>query len=58
MGKINVGRWILGGLVAGIVGDIIEAVAQALWLGPQWNLAMQALGRPPLITIQIVGGIL
>ena len=54
MGKINVGRWILGGLLAGIVGDIIESLIQAFWLGPQWNLAMQTLGRPPLITIQIV----
>jgi predicted lipid-binding transport protein (Tim44 family) len=54
MGKINVGRWILGGLLAGIVGDIVEGVAQAVWLGPQWNLAMQTLGRPALTTTQIM----
>jgi hypothetical protein len=54
MGKINVGRWILGGLVAGIVGDIIEVIAQAAWLGPQWNAAMRLLNKPALTTTQIV----
>ncbi len=54
MGKINVGRWILGGVVAGIVGDIIEALVEGLWLGPSWNGAMMALGKPALTTTQIV----
>jgi hypothetical protein len=54
MGKINVGRWILGGLVAGVVGDIVEAICQGVWLGPSWNAAMQALGKPALTTRMIV----
>jgi len=54
MGKINVGRWILGGLVAGIVGDIVESLVEGLWLGPSWNGAMTALGRHSLSTGQIV----
>ncbi|HEX4038920.1 MAG TPA: hypothetical protein VHX37_12750 [Acidobacteriaceae bacterium] len=54
MGKINVGRWFLCGIVAGIVGDIVEGVAQGLWLGPYWNAAMKTLGKPPLSTMQIV----
>ena len=54
MGKINVGRWILGGLVAGIVGDIIEGTAEAVWLGPHWNAAMQMLGKPALNTTQVI----
>ncbi len=54
MGKINVGRWILGGLVAGIVGDIVESLVEGFWLGPTWNSAMTALGKPALVTSQIV----
>jgi hypothetical protein len=54
MGKINIGRWFLCGLVAGIVGDIVEGIAQAVWLGPAWNTAMKVLNKPPLATSQVV----
>ena len=54
MGKINVGRWFLGGIVAGIVGDIVEALAEGLWLGPSWNAAMKVLGKPALAMTQII----
>lgn len=54
MGKINVGRWFLCGLIGGIVGDLVEAIAQAVWLGPAWNTAMKVLNKPPLSTNQIV----
>lgn len=54
MGKINVGRWILGGIIAGIVGDVIESLVEGFWLGPQWNAAMKVLGKPGLSTTQIV----
>ncbi|HUB18709.1 MAG TPA: hypothetical protein VL990_08745 [Acidobacteriaceae bacterium] len=54
MGKINVGRWILGGLLAGIVGDAVESLVEGVWLGPYWNSAMKALGKPGLTTAQIV----
>jgi hypothetical protein len=54
MGKINVGRWILCGIVAGVAGNIVEALAEGLWLGPKWNAAMQLLGKPPLATTQII----
>jgi hypothetical protein len=54
MGSINVGRWILGGIVAGIVGDIIESVLEAVWLGPYWNAAMKTLGKPGITTGQII----
>ena len=54
MGKINISRWILGGIVAGVVGDAIESLFEAVWLGPQWNWAMRALGKPDLTTHQIV----
>src|ERR1700761_8178486 len=54
MGKMNVGRWILGGMVAGIVGDIVESLVEGLWLGPRWNGAMAVLGKPALTMTQIV----
>ena len=54
MGKINIGRWILGGLVAGVVGDLIESLIEGVWLGPQWDWAMKALGKPALTTGQII----
>jgi hypothetical protein len=46
MGKINWGKLVLGGLVAGIIIDIVEGILQGLILGPEWRQAMQALGHP------------
>ncbi len=54
MGKINVGRWILGGIVAGIVGDILDYPVDGVWLAPMWNDQMAALGRTALSTNQII----
>lgn len=54
MGKINVGRWILCGVVAGVVGDIIESLITGLWLGKSWNAAMEFLGKPALTSTQII----
>ena len=45
MGKINIGRLILGGIVAGIVGNILGYLVDGLILGPQWAASMKALGR-------------
>jgi xanthosine utilization system XapX-like protein len=46
MGKVNVGRVILGGLVAGIIFDILGYLVDGLWLAPRWAAAMTALGHP------------
>jgi hypothetical protein len=54
MGKINVGRWILGGIVAGIVGDILDFPVDGVWLAPMWTNEMSSLGRPEFSTNQIV----
>jgi hypothetical protein len=54
MGKINVGRWILGGIVAGVMGDIVESLLEAVWLGPHWDAAMRMLGKPRITTGQII----
>jgi len=48
MGNINVGRWIIGGVVAAIVLFIVDFVLNGLILGQQWRDAMAALQRPPM----------
>lgn len=66
MAKINLGRVILGGIVAGIVADIIDYLVDGLWLAPRWADGMKALNHPPAFSISsivefqligIVGGI-
>ena len=54
MGRINTGRVILGGIVAGIVADVLGFVVDGWLLAPQWNAGMKVLGRPELTTPQIV----
>jgi len=46
MGKINLGRVILGGIVAGIVADIIDFLVDDVWLAGRWTTAMSKLGQP------------
>lgn len=45
MGKINWGRVILGGLVAGVVLNIGEYVLNEAILGDDWEAVMQSYGR-------------
>jgi hypothetical protein len=47
MSKINVGRLILGGIVAGIVMDILDYPVDGVWLAPTWNHQLATWGRPP-----------
>jgi len=54
MGRINVGRVILGGIVAGIVGNILGYLVDGVILAPQWAAAMQALGKADFTTNQII----
>jgi hypothetical protein len=54
MGTINVGRVILGGIVAGIVGNILGYLVDGLMLASRWSDALKALGRPELSVGQIV----
>lgn len=46
MGKINWGRVILGGLLAGVVANVLGFAAWYLFLRSQWTPAMEELGRP------------
>ncbi len=53
-GKINYGRVILGGLVAGVIINIIESVMNGVILAKQWNDAMVAVGQHPVSTKQVI----
>ena len=55
MTKTNIARLILGGIVAGIVLDILGYVVDGVLLAPQWNAGMTALGRGEFTGSQIVG---
>ena len=56
MGKINMGRVILGGLVAGIVIDIFEGVLNGVVLADQWTAYMSSLGKPAAFSVnQLIG---
>ncbi len=46
MGKINAGRLILGGIVAGILVNVSETILNAVVLKDRWADAMKALGKP------------
>ncbi|MBZ5609761.1 MAG: hypothetical protein LAP38_15985 [Acidobacteriia bacterium] len=55
MGKINISRVILGGIVAGIVFNILGYLVDGLMLAPQWAEGMKALGKAEFSVNQIVG---
>jgi len=52
MGKINVGRVILGGIVAGVVGDLLDYPVDGVWLAKRWAVGLRALGHPGLAANQ------
>ncbi len=47
MGNINWGRVLLGGIVAGVVVNVVEFTLHVVILDPDWKAAMAALGRSP-----------
>ncbi|MGO9325664.1 MAG: hypothetical protein ACLP07_13980 [Terracidiphilus sp.] len=54
MGKINVGRLFLGGIVAGIAIDIVDYFVDGIWLGQRWADGMALLGKPGFSQLQII----
>jgi hypothetical protein len=54
MGKINIGRWFLGGIVGGIAVDFLSYVVDGVILAPRWAHDMSRLGRPALTATQLV----
>lgn len=55
MGKINLGRVILGGIIGGIIIDIVEYVLNAVILADRWNVISAAHNLPPFTVSAIVG---
>ena len=55
MGKINVGRVILGGLLAGLVMTVSEYVLNTYVTAEETSAIMQRLGLPQIGTNQIIG---
>jgi hypothetical protein len=56
MAKTNMARVILGGIVAGIVLNILGYIVDGILLAPQWTAGMTALGKAGDFSInQIVG---
>jgi len=45
MGKINMGRVLIGGIVAGLVADVLGYLVDGILLAPQWADGMKALGH-------------
>jgi hypothetical protein len=43
MSKVNMGKVILGGIVGGIVLNIIDYLVNGVWLAPQWLAAASKL---------------
>ncbi len=54
MGKINVGRLILGGIVAGIAIDLLDYPIDGVWLANAWANGLTALGHANFSSMQIV----
>ena len=54
MGRINLGRVLVGGLVAGVIINLGEFILNGLLLAEQMNTAMAALNRPPVDPSMII----
>jgi hypothetical protein len=54
MGKINLGRVILGGIIAGIVADFLGYLVDGVLLASRWNEGMRRLGQSDTSTNQII----
>ena len=46
MRQINWNRVLLGGIVAGLIIDVVQWLLNGVLLGSDWRQAMQALGKP------------
>jgi len=54
MGKINVGRLILGGIVAGIVGDLLDIPVDGVWLSKMWSAQLGTYGFSMFSSSQMI----
>jgi hypothetical protein len=46
MRQINWIRVLIGGIVAGLIIDVVQWLLNGVFLGSEWRQTMQALGRP------------
>jgi hypothetical protein len=51
MGRINVKGVIVGGLVAGLVLNVVDSLVWGVWLAPDMAAAMQAAGKQPITNL-------
>ena len=54
MGRINMGRVLLGGLLAGLIINISEFILNGVVFADEMNAAMAALNKPPIANSMIV----
>jgi hypothetical protein len=54
MGKINLGRVLIGGIVAGIVSDILGYLVDGVLLSDRWAASMKALGHEAFSSSQVI----
>jgi hypothetical protein len=54
MGNINLGRVVLGGIVAGVVVNAVEFVLNGVLLAKQWPDIMASINRPVLGVHEII----
>src|SRR6266508_1219330 len=54
MGRINMGRVLLGGLLAGLIIHISEFILNGVVIADEMNAAMAALNKPPIANSMIV----
>ncbi|HXR37766.1 MAG TPA: hypothetical protein VN776_01665 [Terracidiphilus sp.] len=54
MGKINLGRVILAGIVAGLVSDALGFVVDGVLLAPRWAAGQKALGLQEFSSHQLI----
>jgi len=52
MGRINLGRVILGGIVAGVVIDIFEGALNGVVLNQRWASVLTGLGKSGTLSIK------
>jgi len=53
MGKINMQKVVIGGLIAGVVLNVVDGLLFGAVLKTQMAAAMQALGKPPMTSAQM-----
>jgi len=54
MANINLGRVVLGGIVAGVVVNVFEFILNGVVLAPQWPIIMDSINRPAFGTNSII----